>query len=271
MKKRMKKILSLCFVAVIFFTCSITVNAEGKELTINSEAKVNVGDTVKFSMYLSDTTEEIIGFQLSLYYDNEYLEFDKESLTYEKFSGVIHNVNLENKIPISWTNINAPTDFSKKGLFLSAEFKVIKEGETEISHFVTEMYGDDMTYLKSYKWSYDITVNNEPVVTDKAPVIHNDDDGLQNDQGGFVNYIDGMGEENSPNKEDHDVVGTQIVTRYETVTKYVDVPGGNGSNNMTPIIIVAAIVVVVGAIIAILIVKKNDDKKTVDVDTNSDK
>lgn len=272
MKKRMKQILALCFVAVMLFTCSLTVNAEGNELTINSDAKVQVGDTVKYSLYLSDTTEEIIGFELRLFFDSEYLEFDKESLSYEKFDGVIHNVNLENKIPISWTNISSPVDFSSKGLFLSAEFKVLKAGDTEISHFVTEMYGDDMTYLKSYKWTYDITVNNEPIVTDKAPVINADEETLQNNQGGFINYEDGMGEENSPNKDNHEYYGaTKVVTSYQEVTRYENMASdSNGSGNMTTIIIFAAVIIIIGAIVAILIVKRNDDKKTANYDINSD-
>lgn len=267
MKKHISRILSVFFVMSIVLASSFTTSAAEDELVINSDAKVKVGDTVKFSLYLSDTTEDIIGFEMRLFYDNEYLEFDKDSITYEKFDGVIHNLNLENKIPISWTNISEPANFSQKALFVSADFKVLKGGETEISQFVTEMYGDDMTYLKSYKWTYDITVNNEPVVTDKTPVMNADEETLNRSQGSFINYVDGMGEENSPNQDNHEVfggtgpqAGTNVVSNVLDVTRYENA-GGSGSSDMTPIIIVAAIVVVIGAIIAILIVKKKDDKK----------
>lgn len=267
MKKHISRILSVFFVMSIVLASSFTTSAAEDELVINSDAKVKVGDTVKFSLYLSDTTEDIIGFEMRLFYDNEYLEFDKDSITYEKFNGVIHNLNLENKIPISWTNISEPANFSQKALFVSADFKVLKGGETEISQFVTEMYGDDMTYLKSYKWTYDITVNNEPVVTDKTPVMNADEETLNRSQGSFINYVDGMGEENSPNQDNHEVfggtgpqAGTNVVSNVLDVTRYENA-GGSGSRDLTPIIIVAAIVVVIGAIIAILIVKKKDDKK----------
>ena len=267
MKKHIARILSVLFMMSLVLASSFSTSAAEDELVINSDAKVKVGDTVKFSLYLSDTTEDIIGFEMRLFYDSEYLEFDKDSITYEKFDGVIHNLNLENKIPISWTNISAPASFSQKALFVSAEFKVLKGGETEISQFVTEMYGDDMTYLKSYKWTYDITVNNEPVVTDKTPVMNADEETLNRSQGSFINYVDGMGEENSPNQDNHEVfggtgpqAGTNVVSNVLDVTRYENA-GGSGSSDMTPIIIVAAIVVVIGAIIAILIVKKKDDKK----------
>ena len=270
MKNHLIKIISLCFVSVLMlsFMTSMTVFAADNELTVNSDAKVKVGDKIKYTLYLSDTKEDIIGFELRMFYDHNYLELDKDSINYGKFDGVIHNLNIEDKIPINWTNINTPISFANKAEFLSMEFKVVKGGETEISQFVTEMYGDDMTYLKSYKWSYDITVNDKTIVKDQTPVISDDKQTLEKNQGSFINYVDGMGEENTPNKDNHQAVvgsvpGTQIATQYVDVTRYENVTS-NGSFNMMPIIVIVAIVVIVGAIVAILIIKKRDDAKISD-------
>ena len=263
MKKHLVKIISLCFVSLLMLSLmtSMTVFAADNELTVNSDAKVKVGDKIKYTLYLSDTKEDIIGFELRMFYDHNYLELDKDSMNYGKFDGVIHNLNLEDKIPINWTNINTPISFANKAEFLSMEFKVLKGGETEISQFVSEMYGDDMTYLKSYKWSYDITVNDKTIVKDKTPVISDDKQTLEKNQGSFINYIDGMGEENTPNKDNHQaVLGTQIATQYIDVTRYENVTS-DGSFNMMPIIVIVAIVVIIGAIIAIIIIKKRDDTK----------
>lgn len=270
MKKNLVKIISLCFVSLLMLSMmtSMTVFAADNELTVNSDAKVKVGDKIKYTLYLSDTKEDIIGFELRMFYDHNYLELDKDSMNYGKFDGVIHNLNIEDKIPINWTNISTPISFANKTEFLSMEFKVVKGGETEISQFVTEMYGDDMTYLKSYKWSYDITVNDKTIVKDQTPVISDDEQTLENNQGSFINYVDGMGEENTPNKDNHQAVvgsvpGTQIATQYVDVTRYENVTS-NGSFNMMPIIVIVAIVVIVGAIVAILIIKKRDDAKISD-------
>lgn len=270
MKKHLVKIISLCFVSLLMLSLmtSMTVFAADNELTVNSDAKVKVGDKIKYTLYLSDTKEDIIGFELRMFYDHNYLELDKDSINYGKFDGVIHNLNIEDKIPINWTNISTPISFANKAEFLSMEFKVVKGGETEISQFVTEMYGDDMTYLKSYKWSYDITVNDKTIVKDQTPVISDDKQTLENNQGSFINYIDGMGEENTQNKDNHQAVvgsvpGTQIATQYVDVTRYENVTS-NGSFNMMPIIVIVAIVVIVGAIVAILIIKKRDDAKISD-------
>ena len=270
MKKHLVKIIFLCFVSVLMLSMmtSMTVFAADNELTVNSDAKVKVGDKIKYTLYLSDTKEDIIGFELRMFYDHNYLELDKDSMNYGKFDGVIHNLNIEDKIPINWTNISTPISFANKAEFLSMEFKVVKGGETEISQFVTEMYGDDMTYLKSYKWSYDITVNDKSIVKDQTPVISDDKQTLENNQGSFINYVDGMGEENTPNKDNHQAVvgsvpGTQIATQYVDVTRYENVTS-DGSFNMMPIIVIVAIVVIVGAIVAILIIKKRDDAKISD-------
>ncbi|MGN0502348.1 MAG: cohesin domain-containing protein [Ruminococcus sp.] len=264
MKKHLVKIVSLCFTAVLMlsFMTSITAFAADDDLTVNSDAKVKVGDKIKYTLYLSETKEDIIGFELRMFYDHNYLELDKDSVNYGKFDGVVHNLNIEDKIPINWTNISTPISFSSKAEFLSMEFKVLQGGETEISQFVSEMYGDDMTYLKSYKWTYDITVNDKTIVEEKTPVISDDEQTLEKNQGSFINYIDGMGEENTPNKDNHQAVvgGTQIATEYVDVTRYENV-NTSGSFNMMPIIVIVAAVVVVGAIIAILIIKKRDDAK----------
>lgn len=267
MKNHLVKIISLCFVTVLMLSCisSITAFAADDELTINSNAKVKVGDKIKYTLYLSDTKEDIIGFELRLFYDHNYLELDKDSMNYGKFDGVVHNLNLEDKIPINWTNISTPISFSNKAEFLSVEFKVVKGGKTEISQFVSEMYGDDMTYLKSYKWTYDISVNDKTVVKEQTPEISDDEQTIKNNQGSFINYLDGMGEENSPNKDNHQAIvgtvpGTQIATEYVNVTRYENV-SSSGSFNMMPIIVIIAIVVVAGAIVTILFIKKRDDAK----------
>lgn len=264
MKKHLVRIISLCFAAILMLSCnSLTAFAADDELTINGEAKVKVGDKVKYTLYLSDTTDDIIGFELRLFYDHNFLDFDKDSINYKKFDGVVHNLNLEDKIPINWTNINTPVSFSSKDEFLSLEFKVLKNGETEISQFVTEMYGDDMTYLKSYKWTYDISVNDKTIATDLTPVISDDPETLEKNQGSFINYIDGMGEQNSPNKDNHQAV---IATEFVEVTRNIDVPS-NSTFNMMPVIVILAVVVVVGAIIAIIFVKRREDSK---ISSNND-
>lgn len=117
------------------------------------------------------------------------------------------------------------------------------------------MYGDDMTYLKSYKWTYDISVNDETIVSDKVPPISDNQEIINEKQGSFINYIDGMGEDNSPNKDEHQAVtGVVEVTQYKEVTKTTTTSG-----SMVYIIAAAAVIIVALAVVAIIVVKKRDD------------
>lgn len=270
MKNLFAKAVSLVFALVFLLlsvgTVSVFAADDDNTLVINSDAKVKVGDKVKYTLYLSDTKEDIVGFEMRLFYDHNYLKLEKDSISYSKFDGVVQNLDIQDKIPFNWTNVSNPVSFSNKAEFISLSFKVLKGGETEISQFVSEMYGKDLTSLKSYKWTYDISVNDKSIVKDKTPVISKDENTLNNKQGGFINYIDGMGEENSPNKDNHQAVvgvvnGTQIATKYIDVTKNGGALTGDGGFWIMTILVVVAVLLVIGAIIVILIIKRREDVK----------
>ncbi|MBQ6387233.1 MAG: hypothetical protein IJH96_01270 [Ruminococcus sp.] len=166
----MKKVFSIVSALVLVLAISVSsiisvFAADDMALTINGEGIVNVGDTVKFTLYLDDTTEDIYAFEFSLFYDSEFLSLDKKSLTSDKFSNLIYNTNLEDKIPVNWTDISNPVVFSGKEEFLSCDFEVIKGGETNISQLITEIIGKDLSNIETCKWTYDLTVNGEIVVS----------------------------------------------------------------------------------------------------------
>ena len=247
-----------------------SVDADASEITINK------GDNVEFKLYLSETKEDIIGFEMRLFYDANLLQFDKESLNAEQFDSLFYNPDIEGKIPMNWTDISHPVGFPNKDEFISCKF-VAKdsaayigtrdsEKDPTISFFVTEMYGEDMTYLKSYKFTYDLIINDKPVITDGVLPITKDQDTLNSRQSSFINYADGMGEENSPNRDSHDsVVGEQHPTHlvYEQdvieATRYEDVTSPTKSNNLVFLIIA---IPVLGALVALAVVLavKNKNK-----------
>ena len=193
MKHLFSIITAVMMTALIILSSVPVAFAAEDELTINGEAKAKVGDKVKFTLYLDETKEDIIGFELRLFYSSDCLQFDKKSLTSEKFDNLFYNPDIEGKIPMNWTDIGNPVSFATKDEFVSCEFEVLKGGEASIEYFVTEMYGDDMTYLKSYKWTYDLEINDEKAITDGVPIITKDEETLNERQSSFINYVDGMG------------------------------------------------------------------------------
>lgn len=265
MRHLLTKIYTTCCVILILLSATTSAFA-AEQLVLNGEANVDVGDTVKLTIYLSDTTEDIIGFELRLFYDSEYLEFNKESLSAEKFDSLFYNPNIDGMIPMNWTDIGNPVSFSNKSEFFTCEFNVKKAGEAEISYFITEMYGDDMTYLKSYKWTYDLSVNGESLITDAVLPVSKDEETLNTRQSRFINYIDGMGEENTPNKDNHEAVIGKMPSTVNyvqedvvEVTRYEDVEGSGSGSNSTLYIIIA--IPVLGVLVALAIVMFTKNKK----------
>lgn len=257
MLKKTKLFLVILCAAALLLGCTVTAFATDDELEINSVASAAVGDTVTYSLYLSDADDPVEGIQMYIYYDPDYLTVDPESLTYEKFDGVVQNADNENFVTFNWTDITNLADFSSKALLVSVDFTVTQAGSAEIAEFIQELYGDDMTYLKAYTLTYDISVNGEVVSSDNTPVIATDDDIINNRQGGFINYLDGMGEENSPNAgDDHDAVigdkelGTMYVTEVVNANEVIDV---ESDSSVSKYIIIAAVVIIIAAIVVVLI------------------
>ena len=269
MKHYIAKIGSILIAATIILASITTAFAEDALKINNSDKTANKGDTIKFTLNLSDTKEPVIGFELRVFFDPEKLELVKGSVTSETFDNLFFNEDLKGKLPLNWTDFNNPVNCEKKTPMFSCDFKVLDGGDAEISYFVTELYGDDMTYLKSYSWTYDLTDGNNSVVSDGVLPISKDEETLNNRQSQFINYVDGTGEENSPNKDNHEsVVGkphtTQIVNEVVENTRYEDVNGSGGNGNgsekggISPLVIVliAVPVVIVLIVVAVVLSKK---------------
>lgn len=273
--RRLISTITAVMIVTLLLATSVSAAFAEEQLTINDEAKVNVGDTVKFTLNLSETKEDIIGFELRLFYDPDCLEFQQKSLTSEKFDNLFYNPDIDGKIPMNWTDIGNPVSFAKKDEFFSCEFKVLKGGDAKISYFVTEMYGEDMTYLKSYKWTYDLSVGGEAVLTDGVLPITDDKETLESRQSSFINYVDGMGEENSPNAGDHEAVTGAPHETYQVyeqdvieATKFVDVSNPSGGAGWIPVLI--AIPVLGGLIAAAIIIIMKNKNKAVQEETSTD-
>ena len=245
MSKKIKNMLSILFVAVLTVSAfCIPASAAEDNLTISistdekDSVTAKVGDTVKYAIYMTDTKEEVIGAAMSFFYNDEYLKLNADSINCESFKNAIGNPKLKNFYTFTWTDVQNPVKLNGDKALVSAEFKVLKGGNA-------------------------------------VPIVNNDTANSEKIQGDFVNYIDGMGEENSPNKDDHKSVvvekkyiSTQQNSQVVDVTKVVE-SSANGSGSNTTLIIIIAIVVVLIAAGAIIFVKKKDEKKNKAEDNNA--
>ena len=220
----MKKFLSIitvtCVLTSMLIVSAVSAGATG-QLVINKKAKANVGDKVKYILYLADTDEEIEGFEMNLNFDPEYLETNYDSIKLPKIDSAMKNI-VKGEVFLNWTNVFKKLNFSDKQEFLDIEFTVKKAGNTDITKFIKEIYGDDMTYLKSYTWTYDLVINDDTVIKDEPPLITTDEKLISQYQGSYINYVDGKGEKNSPEEGDH-----QAVTVDNNLLKNRDATQGN--------------------------------------------
>ena len=191
----MKKFLSIitvtCVLTSMLIVSAVSAGATG-QLVINKKAKANVGDKVKYILYLADTEEEIEGFEMNLNFDPEYLETNNDSIKLPKIDSAMKNI-VKGEVFLNWTNVFKKLNFSDKQEFLDIEFTVKKAGNTDITKFIKEIYGDDMTYLKSYTWTYDLVINDDTVIKDEPPLITTDEKLISQYQGAYINYVDGKG------------------------------------------------------------------------------
>lgn len=284
----MKKVFSIMAITCLLFSMlsvSALQAAAAGELTINGKAKAKKGDKVKYTLYLADTVDEIEGFEMNVNFDPDYLSTDSDSIKFPNIENVFKNV-VKGEIFINWTNVFDKLNFSEKKEFLDIEFTVLKDGETDITKFVKEIYGDDMTYLKSYTWTYSLKINDNEVIKNDPPLITDDKNLISSYQGAYINYLDGKGEENSPLGDRHEAVTapnnsllqnrdatqqnrvgeTYLVdgeggTYVQDVTRFVDKENKGGGFPVW-IIGVISIVVIAGLIVtAVVISKKNGKNK----------
>lgn len=250
---RLIKKISAVLAAVLCMLSFVTVNAAGGT-KINGELDANVGDKFTYSMYMSDCTEGVLGIQMYVFYDQEYLEIDPQSVSFDQFNGAIYNANLEGYMTFNWTNISELADFSSRSKIISMDFTVLKDGNTDITYFIREMYGNNTETLKSYKLTYDLVKDEQVVVSEKTPIVNGSDEVIAEHQGDFINYIDGMGEENSPNKDDHQAHKGEKATMLPAGDS-VSTPNDESQATPTTYIIIAGVVLLVMLIGVVLVLK----------------
>ncbi len=252
MKKGFKIFVSLTAVLLIISISVFSCFAKGV-LALDG---VSVGymDTVTYTLYLSDCEKPVSDMVANLFYDSEYLELDKDSVDFHDLVGVARNVDLDGSIPFSFSTISSPVDFSKKTPVISADFKVKKEGTTSIQYFVTDLDcidDNDTVTIKEYTFTCDYVAHGtdgDEATENAVPVLLDNQDKIDEYQGGFVNYADGQGKQVKSGGNHVAVTGAEII----------DVSKGDatGSDNNTTIMITVAVIVIVLVVIILVILRK---------------
>ncbi len=255
MKRTIKTISAVLMMALLVALTIIPSFAAKDTLVVNSQDKLNIkkGDVVTYELDLGDCKEGVVGLQANLFYDSQYLKYVDDSLEFPSFEVVVSNPYLENRIHFNRTDVINKADFSKSKPFVKASFEVLKGGETEITYFISELYGEDMTYLKDFTFTYKLYVNDKRVLKDETPVLEQDKDNLDLYQGAFTNYADGKGENNGSGDSHVSIVGESQKVVPTDVSQGDGETGGQPAILPTVLVILGIVVVLVGIIVIILV------------------
>ncbi len=274
MKHYLAKIGSFFIVAMIIFASVSTAFAEDTLKINDAKDTVKKGDTVHFTLNLADTRENVAGFELRLFYDPKKLEFVKDSIKSESFDTLFCNPSKEGKINLQWTDLSNPVNCSDKTEIFSCDFKAIDGGDAEISYFVTELFGENNNNsetLKSFSWTYDLATGDDKIVSDGVLPISKDPDTLANRQSKYINYVDGKGEENSPNRGNHEsVVGNRADQNADADSNVVDVTKDNSGTNPWIFVAIAVPVIIALIVVAIILAKRKNKESDDDFDDDVD-
>lgn len=210
MKKMTKSLFALIFMLVMLLGSSaICVNAADDALQVDGRVEYKVGDTLTYNVCLEGVPEKIIGIQMYVTYNPEYLKIDGESLETPKFPGAVSNTNLEGKFTFNWTNVSQMAKFTEKDTLVKANFEVLKAGKTDIKCFIEEMYSYTDKTLKTiteYTMTVEYSENGSVIKADVPPLVEEDPSFVAEHQGQFVNYKDGKGSDNKDADSEHQAV-----------------------------------------------------------------
>lgn len=258
MTKILKASFAVLMTALIMLFSTASVFAAEK-LNVNG-ADTKKGDKITYTLNLSECSENIEGLQIYVVYDSKSLKIQDESLAFPKLGGVVSNTEIENLIAFNWTDVKNTADFSKKAELMKVDFEVVGSGTADVTYFVSEMYGHDLTYLKSFTFTNDISVNGKKVVKDAAAIVNNQADIINEYQGSFTNYADGKGEKNGSGKNHVAIIGE---TKSPDVQNATEVTKDSGSDTTT-IIIILVIAAIIIAIIIVAVIGRHYNKKNPD-------
>lgn len=221
MNKITRSISAILLSLILMLASSlIYVNAAEDELVLDGKISYKVGDTVTYDLCLQ-TPEGVVGVQMYVYYDPSYLSIKADSVESPGFKAATINPKLDGEIILIWSNAADPADFTEKEKMLTAEFEVLKEGKTNITYGIQEMYPIDLTYLKEQTITVDYSSNGTIVKEDNTPIVDTNPDHIDEFQGQFPNYEDGKGE-NNPNVEDERTIVTSPNKVNEPANNNVD-------------------------------------------------
>ena len=178
---KMKKLISLlCVLAMTVAIVAIGVVSASADVP-STVLDVKKGDTVKYSLALSDVPERIVGCDFSVYYDADAFKLDSvadfsDSTNDEDWQATI-NPDLKGEVRGNWSILKG-VDFSKKRNIVTLNLTAQKDTSAHISYFVRYMYDNtvfdspERPQIDQYQFACDVSVNGAAVIQNAQPELN---------------------------------------------------------------------------------------------------
>lgn len=200
----MKKIIKLSLSGIIMalvFSLSLIPAFATEGVTVNGQA-TQVGETVTYTLSISDAQQRVVGLDCVFFYDQDVLKLTDVNVD-NIGSNTVVNDNQNNNGTVIMNN-----SFIENGKGLVCKdktelttltFEVVGSGDAEITYTMRYLYDIETVNIYDYTLTYDLSVGDAPVIENQPPVLADEEDfeqipDLENfDRGDFENNVEGTG------------------------------------------------------------------------------
>lgn len=208
----MKKLFAVLLLAIIIIS-TLIVPASAAVIPGETKFSAKKGDTIEYVLNMT-LPEKLVGCDLSVYYDSSVLKITD----YADFTGyddnkhsAAMNPSLKDEFLLVWTNLSGES-FNNKAI-TKLKFEVIGDVvDTHITYYVRYLYPENLEQYTDYKFTCDLKVNDNSVISAKAPELELE---REQTQGLFVNSLDGDGK----NAGDFEIINTEKEDKTEEKTE----------------------------------------------------
>ncbi len=257
--KRFLKISVITLLGVLILSLSMLTAFA----TVNGK-DAKVGDTITYTLYIADSTQNIVGIDARFFFDQETLELVSVETDNLGDSTVVNdNINNDGVIYMNNAYIKGGKGLACKDKVALATltFKVLEDTPTDITYYIPYIYDFEMVNIYNYTFTYELTVEGETVIENEPPVLAGDDElGKISDLGDFENVPEGTGSgikptaapTKAPSANQDNNSGTQG-------TQTGTAEGDDGDFNVLYVIIPIVVLMVI-AIVVLVIIKQKQTK-----------
>lgn len=186
----MKRFISLMIAALMLLASFAVVSASAAEAA-QTIIDVNAGDTVSYSLTVSDLPEKVVGCDFSIYYDSSVLSVDSVAdftgSTDESDHRAVINADIDGEVRGNWSILSGVSFDGGKDI-ATVNFTAKSGGSTHVNYYVRYLYPDSMIEFTTYKFTCTVTVNGATVLDNAAPELNVDE---AQTSGEFVNSVSG--------------------------------------------------------------------------------